>query len=87
MNIEQLDHAADDFITAAMNPTSWASALDSLSKASNAVGTVLLPIRGRVPGVPLSDGAAGMIEEYFKHGWQTRDFREHGLARMQQTGI
>ena len=46
-----------------------------------------MPIKGRTPGVPLSDSIGELMDSYFRHGWNVRDERELGIQKMLRTGI
>lgn len=87
MNLELLHKAADSFVDAAFDPAKWPRALQQLATSADAAGVVLLPIKGRVPGVPLSDSIGEMVEFYFRHGWNVRDQRELGIPKMLKSGI
>jgi DNA-binding CsgD family transcriptional regulator len=87
VNPTLLRKAANSFVNAAFDPALWPTVLEKFANAAGAAGVVLLPIKGRVPGVPLSDSVGEMIESYFRHGWHVHDQRELGIAKMLRTGV
>jgi DNA-binding CsgD family transcriptional regulator len=75
------------FAEAALDPSQWNVAMDAAAAVTGSVGAVLLPIRGRIPGVPCSESIAPMIDSYFRGGWAPRDERERGLRTMMRRGV
>jgi DNA-binding CsgD family transcriptional regulator len=61
--------------------------MDTAAEVTGSVGAVLLPVRGRVPGVPVSPSVAEMISTYFREGWSSRDERYRGVPTMLQRGV
>ena len=87
MTATKLAVAASSLIDAAFDPAAWAVSLQAISVAINAKGILLLPIKGRVPGVPLSDDIGELVEHYFRDGWHQQDFRDLGIPKLLRTGI
>lgn len=87
MAITRLELAASTLIDAAFDPAAWTAALQSLTVAINAKGILLLPIKGRVPGVPLSDDIGELVEHYFHDEWHLHDARDQGIPKLLRTGI
>ena len=80
MNSWNLREIATAFADAAVEPTLWVKAMDTIAKESGSIGSILLPIRGQIPNVPTSPSVQRAAENYFRDGWFVRDerFRVHG---------
>ena len=76
------------FADAALDPTSWAKALDIVSDLTDSFGAILLPHRGSlIPTVPYTEGLAGSVDMYFRDGWYQRDERYLGTNIMLERGV
>ena len=82
-----LKETVDAFAAASLDPSLWESAMNNAARATGSVGAVLLPVQGRVPGVPVSASVAEMISTYFREGWSSQDQRERGLRTMVRRGV
>jgi DNA-binding CsgD family transcriptional regulator len=87
MNTAELHKAASTLVEAAFDPTQWNSSLHRLAMAADATGIILLPLEGRIPGVPHSEGIAEMVDTYFREGWHQREERALGVPSLLRKGI
>jgi len=76
-----------DLARAALDPAHWKPALQRLTDSVGAVGTVLLPPAAQRFASISTDAIGEANERYFKEGWNTRDQRDRGLARILQRGV
>jgi DNA-binding CsgD family transcriptional regulator len=74
---------------AAIDPSCWKPALESIAAAAGAVGAALIPIRtsDRPLGLTFSDGIAELMDAYIREGWYMRDQRNRGIPKLRSTGI
>ncbi|KQP38384.1 hypothetical protein ASF49_05125 [Methylobacterium sp. Leaf104] len=77
----------DSIISAAIQPERWTDAVSLLVAATGARGAGALPLRGRVPGIPMSDSLEAVADGYFRGGWSERDYRTNGLPQLIRTGL
>ena len=82
----KFESVAEAFAGAAVDPSRWNAAMDTAAAATNSVGAVLLPIRGRLPNVPCSESIAPLMATYFSEGWVHRDERYRGVDVMMRRG-
>jgi DNA-binding CsgD family transcriptional regulator len=76
------------FAEAALDPSRWVKALDTVTAITESQGAVLVPISNAyLPTLPFTDRVAGSFETYIKDGWHLRDERLRGLRRMMQRGV
>jgi DNA-binding CsgD family transcriptional regulator len=75
------------FMTAAVNPTRWDAAMDAAANATGSFGAILVPIRGRTPGFPLSDSVRRISETYVRDGWVHRDERYRSVPMLMRRGV
>lgn len=87
VHLDRIEAVADSFMEAAVNPDLWVSALEQASEAAGAHGAVLLPVEGRVPGVPSTRSMGEAMEAYFSEGWAVREERERGIPDLFRKGI
>jgi DNA-binding CsgD family transcriptional regulator len=87
MNAAELRKVAAAFVNAAFDPAEWRQSLHRLAMAADATGVVLLPLKGRVPGVPHSEGIAELVDSYFRAGWHLREERALGIPALMRKGI
>lgn len=71
---------------AAIDPTHWPSALQSVEKYTRSRGALLLPVIGNVPLISCTPSMEGAFETYIEEGWFERDERYRGTAALIQRG-
>ncbi|CAN5308082.1 helix-turn-helix transcriptional regulator [soil metagenome] len=81
------DHAVQSLMDSAVDPSQWPAAMETLTRYSGSVGTVLFPVKGRSPGTPHSASLGEGLETYFRDGWHLRDERTRGLPLIKSQGI
>ena len=81
------DQASLSLLDAAIDPSQWTRAMDTVAQYAGATGAVLLQIRGRGPGTPHSASLGEGLEVYFRDEWHLRDKRERGIPHMREKGI
>jgi DNA-binding CsgD family transcriptional regulator len=82
-----LSQVADAFASATIDPLRWNAGMDAVAKATGSFGAVLLPVRGRSPGIPASESMLPTMEHYFREGWAHRDERYHSLPTFMRRGV
>jgi DNA-binding CsgD family transcriptional regulator len=87
VNSWNLDAIAQSFADAAVVPALWVKAMDIVAFETNSIGSILLPITGQIPNVPVSDSVRCAAENYFRDGWHLRDERFRGQETMISTGV
>jgi hypothetical protein len=75
------------FSEAATDPTRWESAMDVAARVTGSVGSGLLPLKGHLPDVPISQSVGELFETYFRDGWYRRDERYRGVPTLMQRGV
>jgi PAS domain-containing protein len=83
----QFDGLAESFSAAAIDSTHWDAAMDEAAKATGSFGAILLPVRGRTPGVPISTSMQSIMDDYFREGWALRDERYRSVPIFMQKGV
>jgi DNA-binding CsgD family transcriptional regulator len=87
-DVELLDHASDEFFTAALNPSQWPAVLEKVSIASGSFGINIVPIAGRVPDcIIATDSLKPAMECYFEDEWDKRDFRALQVPLLERQGV
>jgi DNA-binding CsgD family transcriptional regulator len=81
------DQASLALLDAAVDPTQWAKAMETVAQYAAADGAVLLQTRGRGPGTPHTASMDEALDVYFRDGWHLRDERERGIPYMRAKGI
>lgn len=81
------DQAVQSLLDAAIDPTRWTDAMETIAQYTEATGVVLLQIKGRGPGTPHSRALDEGLDAYFREGWYLRDERMRGLPAMHRKGI
>jgi DNA-binding CsgD family transcriptional regulator len=81
------DQATVSLLDAAIDPTRWEKAMDTVAQYAGASGAVLLPFQGRGPGIPHSASLGEGFELYFKEEWHLRDERERGVPHILSKGL
>ncbi|MGX9392264.1 helix-turn-helix transcriptional regulator [Nitrobacteraceae bacterium UC4446_H13] len=81
------DQAVQSLLDAAIDPTHWTDAMEMIAQYADAVGAVLLQVKGRGPGTPHSRSMQEVYEVYFRDEWHLRDERNRGLPYARNKGI
>jgi DNA-binding CsgD family transcriptional regulator len=72
---------------AALNAEGWRTAIDTVAETTNSTGAILLPVRGVLPIVALSESLTAATETYVRDGWFERDLRYRASARLIEHGV
>jgi DNA-binding CsgD family transcriptional regulator len=72
---------------AAVDPSRWDAAMDVVAEATGSFGTLLLPLRGRLPNVPKSRSLAASFDTYIRDGWVHRDVRFRAISTIIRRGV
>jgi DNA-binding CsgD family transcriptional regulator len=73
---------------AALDPSRWGAALESLAKHTRSFGVVVFPLRGSLPYVPATRSMGECFEIYVRDGWLNKDERTiYGTNKLIQTGL
>lgn len=84
----QLDRLERAFADAALDPTGWNKAMNTVVSVTGAAGAVLLPISGaQIPEVPYSDRTGEVNETYFGDRWYEQDERSKGIPLLMRNGL
>ena len=75
------------FSAAALDASGWEAAMDAAADITGSVGAALLPIRGLLPTVPLSQSMHGLFAAYSRDNWHERDERRRGIPTMVRRGV
>lgn len=75
------------FSAAAVDASRWEGAMDAAAQVTGSVGAALLPIRGLLPTVPLSQSMHGLFAAYSRDNWHERDERRRGIPTMVRRGV
>lgn len=75
------------FAEAPFDTEGWVPALETLTRAAGAWGAALIPVRGRVPGFPVTQLVQPLFAQYIEEGWYRNDFRERGIPHLLRTGV
>lgn len=78
---------AQSFADAAIEPALWVKALDTIATETGSVGSILIPIQGAFPHLPVSASVARAVENYFRDEWHLRDERLRGTHTMMRRGV
>jgi DNA-binding CsgD family transcriptional regulator len=81
------DQTVQSLLDAAIDPTLWTDAMETIAQHADAVGAVLLQVKGRGPGTPHSRSMQEVYEVYFRDEWHLRDERNRGLPYARSKGI
>jgi hypothetical protein len=84
---DALREIEDALVGATLNPATWPDTVSTIVTRSRSHGAVVLPLQGRVPGLPISPSCEGLIDSYFSQGWAERDHRRFGIPKLMQTGV
>jgi DNA-binding CsgD family transcriptional regulator/PAS domain-containing protein len=77
----------DAFMAAAVDPSRWDAAMDAAAKATGSFGSILAPLRGRLPIFPQSDSLRRTSETYVRAGWVHRDERYRSVPVLMRRGV
>lgn len=77
----------DSLIASALRPERWTETVTRIVDATGSRGAAALPLKGRVPGVPVSTSVEELASTYFSQGWAARDERGRGIPKLLQTGL
>jgi DNA-binding CsgD family transcriptional regulator len=77
----------DAFVAAAVDPTRWDAAMDAAAKGTGSFGAIIVPIKGRLPHFPMSDGMQPSVDAYVRGGWINRDVRYRPLQALFRRGV
>ena len=61
--------------------------MEAAALVTGSVGAALLPIRGLLPTVPLSQSMHGLFGAYSRDDWHERDERRRGIPTMVRRGV
>jgi DNA-binding CsgD family transcriptional regulator len=75
------------FAEAAVDPSLWVRAMDTIASETGSVGAILLPLKGQLPNVPASETIGKATKIYFCDGWCRRDERFHGIGALERNGV
>jgi DNA-binding CsgD family transcriptional regulator len=76
------------FVEAAIDPSRWNAAMETVCAVTGARGTALFPIHGRLPLMPHSESMARGFESYVRDGWIERDERYRAVpAAMRKRAV
>ncbi len=82
------DDLADRIEQAALDAALWPQVLDELSEKVGAKGAILVSTDRLMPGAPVSQGVAEMMDDYFRNGWNNHDIRaERGVPFILTRGV
>ncbi len=87
MRDELVTRAETAVLETGLDPSSWPDVLSDIAESTGAFGAVVLPMRGRVPGVPVTRNFIEVIDTYFRDGWAARDRRELSFPKLLKTGV
>ncbi|WP_245259327.1 helix-turn-helix transcriptional regulator [Methylobacterium sp. 77] len=61
--------------------------MSRIASATGARGVVAIPLKGRVPGLPISASLEALGDGYFRGGWWQNDYRAKGIPKLLTTGL
>lgn len=74
------------FSAAAVDPALWEDAMSTAAQATGSTGAALLPLRGHLPTVPISQSVGELFSAYFRDGWHQADPRYAGIPALIRRG-
>jgi len=74
------------FSAAAADPALWQDAMGVAAAATGSTGAALLPLRGHLPSVPISESVGELFAAYFRDGWYQADPRYAGIPALVRRG-
>lgn len=84
---EKLRDIESGLVTAALRSETWEQTLSQIATATGARGVIAIPLKGRVPGLPMSASLEALGDEYFRGGWSQNDYRARGIPKLLKTGL
>ncbi|KQO53387.1 helix-turn-helix transcriptional regulator [Methylobacterium sp. Leaf85] len=84
---ETLQDIEDSLVTSALQSHDWDKAVARIATATDARGVVAIPLKGRVPGLPMSASLDALADGYFRGGWSKNDYRSRGVPKLLRTGL
>jgi DNA-binding CsgD family transcriptional regulator len=75
------------FAAAALDPSRWNAAMDVAAKTTGSFGAIMVPLKGRLPQFPISDGMQPSVESYIGDGWINRDVRYRPAPILFKRGV
>jgi DNA-binding CsgD family transcriptional regulator/PAS domain-containing protein len=72
----------DAFMAAAVDPLRWDAAMGAAAKATGSFGAIMVPVKGKLPHFPMSDGMQPSADAYVRDGWISRDVRYKPLPTL-----
>ena len=61
--------------------------MDAAARATGSFGALMVPLRGRLPQFPMSDGMQRSVEAYVRDGWINRDVRYRPAPILFKRGV
>lgn len=87
MDEDFLAQAEAKFLSAAIDPALWRSAMDMIVQETGSLGASLLTVAGRGPFIIATDGVAELADQYIRDGWYQRDYRYAAVPRLRLRGM
>jgi DNA-binding CsgD family transcriptional regulator len=75
------------FAKAAVDPSRWVEAMDTIAKETGSFGAILFPVEGGLPSAPISESMQPGMEVYFRDGWHLRDDRQRTVPTIVRFGV
>jgi hypothetical protein len=82
-----LERITGAFAEAAVDPSKWDAAMETVAEATYSFGAALLPIRGLLPNMPFSRSITASTEAYVRDGWIQKDQRYRAVPAMIRNGV
>lgn len=61
--------------------------MDTVAAQTGSVGTILIPLRGHFPNLPVSASVHRAMENYFREEWHIRNERFRSFDPMMRHGV
>lgn len=78
---------AESFAEAAADPSRWNEAMEVAARATGSFGALMLPVKGRLPDMPLTASMRPTLEAYLREGWIHRDERYRSVPAFSRRGV
>jgi DNA-binding CsgD family transcriptional regulator len=75
------------FSEAAIDPSRWNAAMESVAEGTGTFGAALFPLHGKLPEIPFSPSLAPSFEAYVRDGWIHRDERYRAVPAILRNGV
>jgi DNA-binding CsgD family transcriptional regulator len=82
-----LDAVSAAFAEAAVDPSRWDAAMESIARHTGSFGAVCFSVRSNTPSIPMSESMEPGMDAYFRDGWHLRDERRRTIPVMVGNGI